>query len=82
MGWIGDRVELVAVLKSCNADKDENGNFLVRGGIVSFLGADQEYAVDDSAQYRVDGEWKDLLDPLCASGKGFPGVSVIGGVKP
>jgi hypothetical protein len=53
--------ELMNVLAVTGADKDEEGKYFVRGGLVSFMGMGDEWVLDETAQYRKNGEWKYLL---------------------
>ena len=53
--------ELYNVLMAFKADKDENGKYIVRGNITSFMGQGQEFVIDVTAQYQSGGEWKSLL---------------------
>lgn len=53
--------ELYNVLAAYKADKGDDGKYIVRGNITSFMGAGDEFVVDSSAQYRVGEEWRNLL---------------------
>ena len=71
MGWIGDMSRVMDALKADDADRDEEGRFLIRGGrVVTFMGAGKEAVVDAAAEYRVNGEWRLLVPRL-------PGGTII-----
>jgi len=68
MGWIGDMSRVLDALKANNADKDEEGRFLIRnGGVVTFLGMGQEAVIKDETECCMGGEWKPLC-PLLSGG--------------
>ena len=67
MGWVGPAERVREAIRA-HADNDEQGNHLLRGGrIADFLGAGQEFCLDDNVEIRVDGEWKPLI-PLVYGG--------------
>jgi hypothetical protein len=56
--------QLYNVLSCFHADQEE-GRFIVRGHITSFLGMGQEFVIDESAEYRCSESgterWFNLL---------------------
>ena len=70
MGWIGTNQSVLDFLRNVRADTDEDGRPIVRGVVVSFMGAGEELVVGDEAQYRVGGEWFSLPGGLCGCGVG------------
>ena len=77
MGWIGAKPELMNALRVINADKDDEGDFLIGSGkVVSFLGAGEEFVVDDDAVYFVEGRQCALAGLLNSTSYGV-GVTVI-----
>jgi hypothetical protein len=56
MGWIGHREQLLHTLGVFGCDRDPEGNFLVSGQIVSFLGLGKEFVVGDDAVAYVGGK--------------------------
>jgi hypothetical protein len=78
-GWIGLTREVLQYLSVVGADRDEGGNFLVRGSICSFLGMtgeDAEVVVAGDAEYFVGGAAKNLAAGLRSTSYGM-GVCVI-----
>jgi hypothetical protein len=53
--------QLYNVLSCYGAEKDLNGKFIVRGNIISFMGAGEEFVIDDTAEYLREGQWHNLL---------------------
>lgn len=80
-GWIGDWEQLRYVLETFNADRDELGRYVVRGSIVSYMGAGQEFVVGADAEYRVTlgqvEHWRSLPHALGQTSYGLA-VTVIG----
>ncbi|MEW6234950.1 MAG: hypothetical protein AB1656_06150 [Candidatus Omnitrophota bacterium] len=76
MGWFGLRSEVINVLGGMMADRSENGCLMVRGPIYASLWPD-ELLLGDRAEYRVNGEWKNLADAMIESGCGRQ-ANVIG----
>lgn len=70
MGWFGRENELYNFLNVMGCDKDKDGKFCVDGNITSFLGLGEEFVVDDSAVYYVDGKRKMLAAGLEVTGRG------------
>lgn len=67
MGWIGPTERVQDCLKT-HADRDEYGQYMIRGSqVVSFLGAGEEYVLGDGTEIRVQGEWKPII-PLLYGG--------------
>jgi hypothetical protein len=67
MGWIGPTERIQDCLKT-HADRDEEGDYLVRGAqIASFLGAGEEYVLGDDTEICIQGEWKPII-PLLQGG--------------
>ena len=78
-GWIGVMRELLHYLSVVGADRDDDGNFLVRGSICSFLGMGGENAevvVGGDAEYFVGGAARNLAAGLRSTSYGV-GVRVI-----
>lgn len=53
--------QLYNVLACYKAEKDQEGKFLVRGNLTSFMGAGEEFVFDESAEYFANGCWHSLL---------------------
>lgn len=70
-GWMGSWNELSNVLRCFHCDVDGEGRFMVDGGIVSYLGLGEEFVVDKSAVYYVNGEARNLLSALNATSYGM-----------
>ena len=66
MGWIGTWSELSNCLSVFGAEKDENGAFLVRGDISSYMGFGDEYVVGENAVCMIGGRETRIV-PLLAS---------------
>ena len=62
--WMGGREDLMSALETCGADKDAQGNFLVKGSIASFLGAGDEFVIGPDAVYFKNGEPHNLVKLL------------------
>lgn len=77
MGWLGSWSELRNYLAVVNADQDDEGKFIVRGNITSFLGMGKEFVVGDDAQYRQDEKWCQLAAGLNDTSYGIRGIMVI-----
>lgn len=74
MGWIGIRRELDYYLSVVGADRDEEGKFLIRGSIVSFMGIEGENAeivVSDETEYFVGGRGCNLSSGLGSTSYGM-----------
>lgn len=71
MGWIGDTSRVMDTLKAWDADKDEEGRFLLRARSgktpSTFLGMGDEMVLPDDIEFCVKGEWE-LLCPLISGG--------------
>lgn len=77
MGWIGSDRELLTFLEVVKCDRDEEGLFIVRGqGITSFLGAGQEFVINDAAEYRRGDKWYGIAGGLRGTSYGL-GITVI-----
>ena len=64
-GTILTASELYNVLACFGAEKDpDTEKYIVRGHITSFLGMGDEFVLDDTAQYRKNGEWQNLLHAI------------------
>ena len=70
MGWIGHADALYHTLRMFGCDRDATGKFCVDGGITSFMGAGEEFVVDDAAAYYVDGRPRNLVQALKATSYG------------
>jgi hypothetical protein len=73
-GWIGVMRELLHYLSVVGADRDDAGNFLVRGSICSFLGLggeDAEVVVGGDAEYFVGGAARNLAAGLRSTSYGL-----------
>jgi len=64
------------VLRVMGAERNGQGQFLVRGGIASFMGLGRETVVDETAQARVNGVWTGILPMIKATSYHQP-ISVI-----
>lgn len=74
-GWIGDPEQLLHVLRTVQADRDREGNFLIFGEPV-FIGLTGEAVVSAGAEYSVQGRWQNLAALLSATSYGVS-VTVI-----
>lgn len=71
MGWIGTDRELLNFLAVVKCDR-EGDKFVVRGaGIVSFLGAGQEWVIGDDAEYRRGEKWYSIAGGLKGTSYGM-----------
>ena len=59
--------QLHTVLACFKCDRDNEGKFIVRGNITSFMGAGQEFLIDETAQYYSNGNWCNLLSAVKAT---------------
>lgn len=76
-GWMGDAQHLLHALDLAGADKTENGDFLIEGLVVSFMGAGQELVVPAEANYFVDGRRASLAALMNSTSYGLQNVTVI-----
>jgi hypothetical protein len=58
--------QLYNVLACFKADQ-ENGQYIVRGNLTSFMGAGEEFVLDETAEYRSNGHWCNLLSAVKAT---------------
>ena len=57
-GWIGITSQVLHYLGVVGADRDEEGKFIVSGGLYSFLGMageNAEVVIDSEAKYYING---------------------------
>jgi hypothetical protein len=64
-------------LRTVGADRDEEGNFLIDGGVASFMGLGEEVCVSDGAHYLVGGQPRSLAALMNSTSYGVRGVQVI-----
>lgn len=83
MGWIGTKCQVLHFLGTVNADRDENGNFLLvgpeGGGPSLFLGVDtddNDVVIPNKCDYLVDGQRRNLAAGLGGTSSGCS-VTVI-----
>jgi hypothetical protein len=79
-GWFGIMSHVLHVLRVVGADTDEQGQFLVRGTIATFMGLAGENAdvvVGPDAQYRYRDQWCGLASAMNATSYGLRNVGVI-----
>lgn len=77
MGWIGNARQLEFVLMTVNADKDEDGKFLVYSSApVSFMDMGEEFVVPDDCEYSVGRKRANLAALLNSTSYGTA-VTVI-----
>jgi hypothetical protein len=62
-GSILNASQLYNVLSCFGADM-EGEKYIVRGNITSFMGAGDEFVIDDTAEYRSGGHWCNLLSAV------------------
>ena len=77
MGWLGSWSELSNVLSTVGCDQTEDGKFKVDGNITSFMGAGEEFVVDDYAVYYKNGKAFNLCNVLNSTSYGLRKVNVI-----
>jgi len=73
MGWIGTTGQLLHYLGVVGADRDDEGRFLVRGKIATFMGMggdDAECVVAENAEYQAGGQWFSLPAGLATTSYG------------
>jgi len=72
MGWIGRTDQMLHVLSTLGADRDEKNRFLIvpYGSISVGLGGD-ELVVSDEAHYLVDGVPRNLASALNSTSYGL-----------
>ena len=68
-GWIGDPEQVLYVLSTVQADRDEEGNFLIHGEPV-FRGLTGETLVPAGAEYSVGGRKANLAALLSSTSYG------------
>ena len=79
-GWFGVLRQLLWTLEVVGADRDEHGNFLVRGTIASFMGMTSEntdVVVGADAQYCKGDQWAGLAGLLNSTSYGLHNVTVF-----
>ena len=78
MGWIGSTHQVEYALKVVNADRDENGKFMIFGEQppVTFMGMGDEMAIGDDLSYSCDGQRMSLAGLMRSTSYGV-GVNVI-----
>jgi hypothetical protein len=78
-GWIGTLGQLKSVLRTFKGDTDEEGAYLVRGGITTFMGQtgdDAECVVSGGAEFRCGGKWFNVATALRQTSYGV-GIMVL-----
>lgn len=80
-GWMGTAGQVRSYLDTVNADRDEQGRFLVGGGIAGFMGMsldnpNTEVVLGSDAYYLAGGRKCSLAGGLRSTSYGF-GVMVI-----
>jgi len=75
-GWLGHPDQLLYVLGTVGADKDEKGNFLIYGEPV-VKGLDGDLLVPAAAEYSVGGKRANLASLMSSTSYGVRGVTVI-----
>lgn len=68
MGWIGIKRQMIHFLETVNADKDENGAFIILGEMPAFFlgmdGDNAEVVISDRVFYSINGEPANLVAGL------------------
>jgi len=64
-------------LRTVGADRDGEGNFLIDGGVASFMGLGEEVCISDGAHYLVGGQPRSLAALMNGTSYGVRGVHVI-----
>ena len=77
MGWLGMTDHVLHALRTVGADSDGEGNFLIDGGVSSFMGLGEEVCISDGAHYLVDGQPRSLAALMNSTSYGVRGVQVI-----
>lgn len=73
MGWTGTMRAVLHYLGIVGADRGEDGGYLVRGEVLSFMGVggpDAEVVVTDGTVYFVDGRACNLAAGLASTSGG------------
>ena len=68
-GWFGSKTQLDYVLASANADRDEDGKFLITGGVAVGLGG-QDVCVAEDACCLIAGKPQSIAALLAATSYG------------
>ena len=68
-GWLGEPDHVLYVLGTVNADRDEEGNFLIYGEPL-FTGLDGGMLVPSATEYSVDGHRANLAALLASTSYG------------
>jgi hypothetical protein len=64
MGWIGEAGVIMDALAAAGADMDEEGRYLLRGSVSTFMGAGEEAVVADGTMCFVQGREVPLVTLL------------------
>lgn len=64
LGWMGLANQLYEALDRAGCDKTEDGKFIVKGPITSFMGAGEEFVVAPGATFLKGGVEHDILPAL------------------
>ena len=71
MGWFGSVSTILNYLRVVNADRDEEGNFLIAGENISTGFGGQDAVVSEKTVYFVDGQEKNLAHGLNGMSQGL-----------
>lgn len=74
-GWFGDDAQVQHYLRTVNADRDEDGRFLI-GGMVAVGYGGKELVVGGDAVYFVDGQPRGLASGLRGTSYGMAVVVI------
>jgi hypothetical protein len=75
-GWMGHPREVLSVLHTVGADRDEEGNFLIYGEPV-ITGLDGDNVVSAGVEYSVGGKRANLAAMLNSTSYGLRNITVI-----
>lgn len=78
-GWLGSAEEVQSVLEKVHAEKTVDGAYVCMGGQpISFLGAGEEYVVEENVRVRVAGVWTSLVSLMKKhAGGGLHGITIF-----
>jgi hypothetical protein len=80
-GWFGVKSQVLHYLRVVGADRDEEGRFILKGEVASYMGLGGEnvdVAIPAETQYFVNGQPRNLAAGLRSTSYGLK-VYVIGG---
>jgi hypothetical protein len=77
VGWLGMTDHVLHALRTVGADRDAEDNFLIDGGVASFMRLGEEVCISDGAHYLVGGQPRSLAALMNSTSYGVRGVTVI-----